>query len=217
MAISESGPAASQVAQNIERVRKARQMKQKDVSDRLREAGRPMLATVVSKVERGERRIDVDDLVAFGRALRVPPLLLLYPLGEAEDVEVLKGQCVPTWAAIQWFIGEGRFPSERIPRGEVDQATGLPEWYEDPEEGWEEGAAPVTLWRQHSEQVAEWFEVPARTRRLRLHEEEDMNERVRLWAGIEKAILQTRATMRMRGLKPPLLPEELADLEQPAR
>lgn len=53
MAITESGPVSSQVAQNIERVRKARQLKQKDLSERLRAVGRPMLPTVVSKVERG--------------------------------------------------------------------------------------------------------------------------------------------------------------------
>lgn len=70
-----------QVARNIERVRKARQLKQKDVSERLRAVGRPILATVVSKIERGERRVDADDVMAFALAMNVSPLTLLLPRG----------------------------------------------------------------------------------------------------------------------------------------
>lgn len=214
MAIPESGPATAEVARNIQRVRKARQLKQSDVSKLLKAAGRPTLATVVSKIERGERRIDVDDLVAFGRALGVPPVLLLYPLGTDEEVEVLPGQHVHTGAAFRWFVGQGPFPSDLIPQGEISDTTGLPEWYENPEAGWQEGAAPVALWQKHAEQVAEWYRVPTITRRMRLSEMEDRAERARLWGQAEDALKQTRATMRMRGLKPPRLPEELAELEQ---
>ncbi|MFE5397444.1 helix-turn-helix domain-containing protein [Streptomyces sp. NPDC056568] len=211
MAISESGPATAEVARNIQRVRKARQLKQSEVSARLAAAGRPTLPTVVSKVERGERRIDVDDLVAFGRALGVPPALLLYPLGTDEEVEVLAGQSASTWDAFRWFVGEAPFPELGTPHGEADEATGLAEWYETAP--WEEGAAPVALWRRHTEQIGEWYDVPSRTRRLRLPEAEERAERARLWGQIEDALKQTRATMRMRGLKPPRLPEELAELD----
>lgn len=212
MAIPESGPAAAEVARNIQRVRKARQLKQSDVSARLAAAGRPTLATVVSKIERGDRRIDVDDLVAFGRALGVPPALLLYPLGEDEEVEVLPGQRFSTWEAFRWFVGEAPFPGDAgVPHGEVDQTTGLAEWYENP---WQEGAAPVALWREHAERVAEWFAIPARVRRLRLDEDEERQQRARDWERAEESLRQTRNTMRMRGLKPPRLPEELSDLEK---
>ncbi|GBQ01026.1 hypothetical protein SSP531S_24560 [Streptomyces spongiicola] len=211
MAIPESGPAAAEVARNIQRARKARHLKQSEVSDRLAAAGRPTLPTVVSKIERGERRIDVDDLVAFGRALGVPPALLLYPLGEDAEVEVLAGQQVSTWGAFRWFIGEAPFPELGTPHGEVDEETGLAEWYG--RTSWEEGAAPVALWRQHHEQVTEWFAVPSRVRRLSQDEDEERLARAREWEKIEGALKQTRATMRMRGLKPPALPEELADLD----
>ncbi|MFF4448922.1 helix-turn-helix domain-containing protein [Streptomyces sp. NPDC001502] len=79
MEIPKSGSAPTQVARNIERVRKARQLKQKDVSDRLRAVGRPILATVISKIERGERRVDTDDVIAFALAMNVSPLTLLLP------------------------------------------------------------------------------------------------------------------------------------------
>ncbi|MFD3503721.1 helix-turn-helix domain-containing protein [Streptomyces sp. NPDC058678] len=112
MAISESGPTSAQVARNIERVRKARQLKQKDVSDRLRKAGRPLLATVVSKVERGERRIDVDDLVAFALALNVSPLaLLLPPRGNGNPYIPLTDGVTATLAeAWDWATGVHALP-----------------------------------------------------------------------------------------------------------
>jgi transcriptional regulator with XRE-family HTH domain len=196
------------VAKNIQRVRKARQLKQSDVSTRLTRAGRPTLPTVVSKIERGERRIDVDDLVAIGRALGVPPVLLLFPLGEDEEVEVLAGQTASTWEAFRWFVGEAPFPGDAgTPHGEVDETTGLAEWYENP---WKEGAAPVALWRQHAAQVKEWFAVPSRVRRLRLDEDEARRQCAREWERVEDALKQTRNAMQMQGLTPPRLPEELA-------
>ncbi|WUR84513.1 hypothetical protein OG967_39940 [Streptomyces phaeochromogenes] len=166
----------------------------------------------MSKIERGERRIDVDDLVAFGRALGVPPILLLYPLGDEQEVEALAGQTVPTWGAFRWFVGEASFPGDPgTPHGEVDETTGLAEWYENP---WQEGAAPVALWRQHSEQVSEWHNAVSVARRMGLSEQEERSERARLRGRAEEALKQTRNTMRMRGLKPPRLPEELAELEK---
>jgi transcriptional regulator with XRE-family HTH domain len=204
------------VARNIQRVRKARQLKQSDVSERLTAAGRPTLPTVVSKIERGERRIDVDDLVAFGRALGVPPILLLYPLGEEEEVEVLAGQRASTWAAFRWFVGEARFPVDNLVGcGEVDPATGLHEWYDDPEQGWEAAASPVALWRQHADQIRDWFQAPSAVRRLGLDEADARTELARRLAAVEDAVKQTRAAMRMSGLKPPALPEELAELDSP--
>lgn len=115
MAISESGPTSTQVARNIERVRKARELKQKDVSDRLRAVGRPMLATVVSKVERGERRIDVDDLVSFALALNVSPLALLLPpepVGERATTQLTSEVEALITDAWRWASGLSALPGE---------------------------------------------------------------------------------------------------------
>ncbi|MFE2712290.1 helix-turn-helix domain-containing protein [Streptomyces mirabilis] len=73
------GPIGDTVRHNIRRLREQQHLHQRDVSAKLRAAGRPMLATVVSKTERGERRIDVDDLIAFAAVLGVTPAQLLEP------------------------------------------------------------------------------------------------------------------------------------------
>jgi len=66
-----------------------------------------MLATVISKIERGERRIDVDDLVAFALALNVSPLtLLLPPTADGEPVDLTESYVVSS--ATAWSWAEGR-------------------------------------------------------------------------------------------------------------
>jgi transcriptional regulator with XRE-family HTH domain len=66
-----------------------------------------MLATVISKIERGERRIDVDDLVAFALALNVSPLtLLLPPTADGEPVDLTESYTLA--ASTAWSWAEGR-------------------------------------------------------------------------------------------------------------
>jgi transcriptional regulator with XRE-family HTH domain len=109
-----TGPTAERVAKNVERIRKARQLHQKDVSALLRDVGRPMLPTVVSKIERGERRIDVDDLVALALALNVSPLSLLMP-AEWSSNPVELTSAVQVSAQVAWLWAQGEGPAEEIP------------------------------------------------------------------------------------------------------
>lgn len=199
----------------IAEARKRRGMTAQSLADATAQTGYGIDRSVIAKIEKGLRQsISVAELVVIARALRVPPALLLYPVGRAEEVEFLPKESAAPWAALRWFSGDGRIPLDnRSPAGGVDEATGLAEWYEDPEAGWEEEAAPVTLWRQHAEQVKDWFAVPALTRRMRLDEDDERDVRARQWRKVEQSLRQTRATMRMSGLRPPRLPEDLAHVD----
>ncbi len=42
-----------------------------------------MTNTMLSRIERAQRRCDIDDLVALAQALRVPPLTLLHGIRAA--------------------------------------------------------------------------------------------------------------------------------------
>lgn len=107
-----AGPSAKRVADNVAKWRKARQLQQRDLSDKLTEVGRPMLPTVISKIERGERRIDVDDLVALSLALDVSPLALLLPTAGAPDVAVELTEGVTAAGRITWSWADGLRPIE---------------------------------------------------------------------------------------------------------
>jgi transcriptional regulator with XRE-family HTH domain len=78
------------VAHNVKALREARGLTQTDVSDRMGAIGRPLLPTGVLKVEQGNRRVDVDDLVALALVFDVPPDELLGPLDEC-DRSALQG------------------------------------------------------------------------------------------------------------------------------
>ncbi|GLW00888.1 helix-turn-helix domain-containing protein [Streptomyces lavendulae] len=122
-----AGPTSKRVAANIERVRKARHLKQKDVSDALGAMGRATLTTVVSKIERGERRIDVDDVVAMALALKVSPLTLLMPVEADEQPVKLTDDCeVSGRTAWAWALGREPAtdpPSDGYPIGPGDDSV----------------------------------------------------------------------------------------------
>lgn len=132
-----AGPTAKRVAENVLAWRKARQLQQKDLSAKLGEIGRPMLPTVISKVERGERRIDVDDLVALAVALDVSPLVLLLPRTGDGQAAVLLTEGVEASAAAAWEWADGDKPltrSENDPYGHAlrFRLDSRPEWDRDP-------------------------------------------------------------------------------------
>jgi transcriptional regulator with XRE-family HTH domain len=89
----ELGPIGQHVADSLGRLRRDRGLEQADLADLVTEAGRPMSASILSKIEAGRRRIDVDDLVAIAAALDVnPSLLLLTPTAEPEPMREPGGE-----------------------------------------------------------------------------------------------------------------------------
>ncbi|MFF5146713.1 helix-turn-helix domain-containing protein [Streptomyces sp. NPDC013157] len=71
------GPAGMRTARTIEILRTERGLSQRQLADRMTLLGHPTSNTMLSRIERAQRRCDVDDLVAIAEALRVPPLTLL--------------------------------------------------------------------------------------------------------------------------------------------
>ena len=51
----------------------------------MEELGEPLHASAITKVERGDRKVSLDEVFAFAAALAVPPVLLLVPLDGKES------------------------------------------------------------------------------------------------------------------------------------
>lgn len=214
------------VADQIRKRRDALGLTREQLAERCAELGVPELTYgAITNIETGRktregtrrRLVAVDELATIARALHIPPALLAFPIGRAKQVEALPGDAIPTGAALAWFTGEQRYPSERMPRGEIDEATGLPEWFDDPEEGWEQGAAPVALWRQHADQVSRWYAAVTVARRENPADAPETEFRARLGRlqqGIEEELRRTRTTMRQLGLTPPALTTELKHVDK---
>ena len=74
----EIGTAGIRAARTIEILRTERGLAQRELAARVTALGRPMTNTMLSRIERAQRRCDIDDLVALAQALRVSPLALLH-------------------------------------------------------------------------------------------------------------------------------------------
>jgi transcriptional regulator with XRE-family HTH domain len=115
----EIAASGERAAANLAEIRSSRHMSQAELADRMNELGRPMSAPVVSKTEKLDRRIDVDDLVAFAIALGVTPNRLLLPGSVADDepVELLPQVRVSEIDAWKWATGDGPLPNGCAPPG----------------------------------------------------------------------------------------------------
>jgi transcriptional regulator with XRE-family HTH domain len=69
----ELGEVGHTVKAQIRRLREQRGLSLQGLSERLETVGRPILASGLSKIEAGTRRVDVDDLVALAEALGTAP------------------------------------------------------------------------------------------------------------------------------------------------
>jgi transcriptional regulator with XRE-family HTH domain len=110
---NEIGPVGHYAARNLESLREARLLSQKDLAAVVSKLGRPMTMQIVSKIEKGERRIDADDLIAFALALKVAPSALLLPRDVDVDDDTTTIQLterVYAGADAAWLWMDGRAP-----------------------------------------------------------------------------------------------------------
>ena len=94
-----AGHTNQQVAANLRRARQSIGVDLRELSARIKETGRTVSPSALSKIENGDRRVDVDDLTVFAYALETTPAALLTP---AEDAAAPAG------------VPEGEFTSEEI-------------------------------------------------------------------------------------------------------
>ncbi len=108
------GPVGRYVISNLERLREQRGLTYRQLSDRLTAIGRPIPTLGLSRIEKGNRRVDADDLVALCVALEVSPAALLLPPdpgGDVDDeIELTERLSVPGSAARRWAAGHTPLP-----------------------------------------------------------------------------------------------------------
>lgn len=113
------------IASQIQRTRVARGMSAQQLADATASLGYEIPRSVIANLESGRRdTISVAELMVLGRALQVPPVSLVFPIGLADSAEVVPGTSVPTWAAAKWFSGEAAWPSGPLDGGGWGVGTG---------------------------------------------------------------------------------------------
>jgi transcriptional regulator with XRE-family HTH domain len=112
------GPVAPRVSANLRELREKRGLSLAELYARLDRLGRPIVPTGLHKIEKGTRRVDVDDLVALAMALNVTPTRLLLPGAAQPDdapVELAPGRAVPWERAWAWAVGREALPAADQP------------------------------------------------------------------------------------------------------
>ncbi|WP_337456600.1 helix-turn-helix domain-containing protein [Prescottella sp. D32] len=101
------GPMGEAASMNVARWRTERGLSIAELSRRLTAIGRPIPPLGLSRIEKGDRRIDVDDLVALAIALEVSPNTLLMQGGTDGDREVHPTATITSTARELWFFLDG--------------------------------------------------------------------------------------------------------------
>ncbi|MGO9295773.1 MAG: helix-turn-helix domain-containing protein [Streptosporangiaceae bacterium] len=175
---------AAEIGQRIAAYRHERRLTAQQLADL---CGLPGLTRVViTRLENGRREsVSTAELQVIARALNVPAVLLLFPLGHAATVEVVPGEHVDPWAAIQWFGGQSEDPADPAAAPQM----GL--------------YSPLVLWAEHLRCDGE---IPVLQRHL-----SDNPEFYERQLGITVSSLRrVREVMQHSGLKPPRLTPETA-------
>lgn len=108
------GPVGGYVIRNISLLRG--RLTYKELSERLDQLGRRIPELGLSRIERGNRRVDADDLIALAIALDVSPAELLLPsdAGPDDEIELTARLRVPARIARGWLDGHIPLPQADV-------------------------------------------------------------------------------------------------------
>jgi transcriptional regulator with XRE-family HTH domain len=193
---------ANAIGRRITRYRRRRGLTVQQLSDAMTEAGVSLKRPVLSNLENGYRRtVTVAEVLALASVLRVSPLLLIVPIGEEPDFEILPGVKTATWAAAEWVTGEG------------PPLTG------NGDELWRKNVDLLTLYRQHTRVVAEHKAEQQEARRGFVGDNDEevtrmLGRSVTRRRELEENLRLIRRSIRERGDIPPELPPEWPDLDR---
>lgn len=139
-----SATVVNTVAQQVRRYRKKQGLTAHGLADRTGELGFPVPRNVIANLENGRREaVSITELLVLARALNVPLLVLLFPVGTVEAVEPTPGEQVSPWEALRWASGEASLPSAAS----------------DAHEELKQNATEIRLYRDEARLVQEWQEA----------------------------------------------------------
>lgn len=103
------------VAANVRRIRERKGLSTYQLATELKKVGRPIAASAIGKIERAERRVTVDELMALAVVLDINPSTLLFPPNDrgVDEIELLPEGApdggplrFTAWKLWQWADGK---------------------------------------------------------------------------------------------------------------
>jgi transcriptional regulator with XRE-family HTH domain len=108
------------LAGEVARLRRARGWSTERLSDRLRELGVLLHPTAITKLEKGDRGVSLDEAFALAAAFKVPLSLMALPLREDADVAITPTTHVYAWRVWEWLHGLEPLVDHDIPQWRED-------------------------------------------------------------------------------------------------
>lgn len=95
------------IGESVARWRGRRKLSAQRLAERCNKLGMPSLTrTVITKLENGRKEsVSTAELAILATALDVPPVILMFPIGERDTVDVTPGWERDPLDAIYWFSG----------------------------------------------------------------------------------------------------------------
>lgn len=106
----EVGPIGHHLIDAVEELRALRGLSYRRLSEELERVGRPIFRLGLSRLAKGDRRVDVDELVALAVVLGVNPSALLFPRHVQADDVVRLTSTVEQRASVVWGWADGKLP-----------------------------------------------------------------------------------------------------------
>ncbi|MBB1242500.1 helix-turn-helix transcriptional regulator [Streptomyces durbertensis] len=204
-----SAELTARVAEQIRTARTAAGLTVAQTADACAALGVPVPKTTITNLELGRRAsVDLAEFLVLARALDVPPITLLFPLGKAATVELVPGQSVSTWEALAWFTGEAPAADAPAPEG---SAQHLLDTFRAHSDAVATAAASTRLAKERRRKATA---APDPARRAALLEAAAAYEA--LAAEDCRELRDFRRRMTGLGLVPPPLPEALASVDEVA-
>nr|WSY53793.1 helix-turn-helix transcriptional regulator [Streptomyces sp. NBC_00886] len=126
------GPVAKAVAVNVERLRKARNKTIYSLSGELNEIGRPITPSAIAKIEKQQRQVTVDDLVALAVVFNTSPISLLLPAEWGDvPVELTSERRIMARTAWRWIRGLSPASDYGVSPSEIVVGPDDDEWEDD--------------------------------------------------------------------------------------
>lgn len=206
------------VAQRVVLLRKRRNLTREQLAGRCEALGYaaltgPALANIETgrRLPDGRRRRDVtvDEIAALASALDVPPLLLMFPVGEGADpVPVIPGRSVPAWAGARWFSGDV-YADDRLPLADQEAGSLIGN-----AKAWTSAAAPIHLFRAHDKLIGDYVDVMISKLFSAPEDDPERQKELAQATALVFRLRGLRGEMRRHGLTPPELDEELRHIDE---
>jgi transcriptional regulator with XRE-family HTH domain len=191
-------------AANVKRYRMLRGWTQPQLAERCKAAGLDWDRSIIANIEAGRRAsVSLQEILALAYVFTVPPVLMIFPLGLVNEVEVPPGRVVETWHATRWFTGEATAVElvDRQPGETVDEVQVRVDAYT-------AGKAPITLFRAHDLRL-EVYELAVDDA---AQSPESRHEQQRAQKAL-RDLRAVRADIRRHGLRPPELPADMKHVD----